>query len=90
MGAAEDGQLARERAVSSVEVSMSIRVHYKTSLADLYDVSSGLFERMRETFRDVDWSLSWDEQPQDVRDGICILLAKVRNRTAPPVGWTPP
>lgn len=69
---------------------MTIEVDFKTSMADLALVGAELFERLRELCGEVDATRGWDEQPQHVRLGICILFAKVRNRTAVPVGWRPP
>jgi hypothetical protein len=69
---------------------VTIRVLYKTSMADLLDVGEALFSEMRECFEGVDWSLPWAEQPQETQSRVCRVLALARNRTAPPVNWTPP
>jgi hypothetical protein len=55
---------------------------YKSSIADLALVGAELFERLQETAADIEPG-AWKDQPQHVRDGICILFAMVRNRTAP-------
>lgn len=53
---------------------------YASSMADLADIGVEVFDRLASIAADMTPRGTWSDQPQHVRDGICILLSMVRNR----------